>query len=354
MDKKGLVGLALILGTVFLLGGCADPSQGEDRSCERVQVRGKLLVAIDPTYPPMEFEGKDGQPAGFDIDFAKELAKRIGVQAEFVVMDWSGIVAGLQSQRYDVIICSMNITEERRRQVEFVEYLRMSQVFVCQQGTRVETELDLAGKVVSIQTNTTSHTWVENVQNKGIAIKEIKAFPAATDPFNAVKVGQAEVIVTDEPVGKYYARRDPTFVVTGQAIEAQAVGIALRKADLKLQLAVCQAVADMKREGAFRSPNAGAGWEHMQNGLPDKNISSISYDEDGKRLLATSTETGVVFESVDAGHTWTRGPDTGYPLRNISVVHGRFVAATPFDGVVMQPESNDHSASSGAASRRTN
>jgi photosystem II stability/assembly factor-like uncharacterized protein len=107
------------------------------------------------------------------------------------------------------------------------------------------------------------------------------------------------------------------------------------------------------REGAFRSPNAGAGWEHMQNGLPDKNISSISYDEHGKRLLATSTETGVIFESEDGGQTWTRGPDTGYPLRHISVVHGRFLAATPFDGVVMQPENDDRSAS-GAAGRRTN
>ncbi len=107
------------------------------------------------------------------------------------------------------------------------------------------------------------------------------------------------------------------------------------------------------REGAFRSPNAGGGWEHMQNGLPDKNISSISYDHSNKRLLATSTETGVVFESMDAGHTWTRGPDTGYPLRNINVVHGRFVAATPFDGVVMQPENDDRSAST-EVSRRTN
>lgn len=108
------------------------------------------------------------------------------------------------------------------------------------------------------------------------------------------------------------------------------------------------------REGAFRSPNAGAGWEHMQNGLPDKNISSISYDQNNKRLLATSTETGVVFESQDSGRTWTRGPDTGFPLRNISVVQGRLLAATPFDGVVMQPDNEDHSASNGAETRRTN
>ena len=106
------------------------------------------------------------------------------------------------------------------------------------------------------------------------------------------------------------------------------------------------------REGAFR--NTGTGWEHMQNGLPDKNISSITYDDNSQRLLATSTETGVLFESADGGHIWNRGPDTGYPLRHISVVHGRFLAATPFDGVVMEPEHDDHSASNGVATRRTN
>jgi photosystem II stability/assembly factor-like uncharacterized protein len=98
------------------------------------------------------------------------------------------------------------------------------------------------------------------------------------------------------------------------------------------------------REGAFRSPNGGAGWEHMQNGLPDKNISSISYDTKSGKLLATSTETGVVFVSQDNGHSWNRGPDSGYPLRSVSFVHGHFVAATPFDGVVIQPENSDRSA----------
>jgi len=106
-----------------------------------------------------------------------------------------------------------------------------------------------------------------------------------------------------------------------------------------------KAIVVASREGAFRSPKAGGGWEHMQNGLPDKNISSVSYDQNSHRLLATSSETGVVFESQDNGQSWQRGPDTGYPLRRISVVHGRFVAATPFDGVVVQPENESRSAS---------
>lgn len=99
------------------------------------------------------------------------------------------------------------------------------------------------------------------------------------------------------------------------------------------------------REGAYRSMDSGANWEHMLNGLPDKNISSIAYDEGAKRLLASSSAAGVVFESRDGGRSWRRGPDAGYPLRRISVVRGRMLAATPFDGVIAQPEGEPQSAS---------
>ncbi len=101
-------------------------------------------------------------------------------------------------------------------------------------------------------------------------------------------------------------------------------------------------------EGAFSSSDSGATWQHLANGLPDKNISSIAYDSTQKRLLATSTETGVVFTSDNGGRKWHRGPDSGYPLRRISVVHGRFMAATPFDGVIVQPENEAQSAAADA------
>ena len=105
-----------------------------------------------------------------------------------------------------------------------------------------------------------------------------------------------------------------------------------------------EAILVAAREGAFRSSDSGATWEHMLNGLPDKNINSISFDASTKRLLATSTATGVIFESRNGGRSWHRGPDSGYPLRGVSVVRGRMVAATPFDGVVAQPENEPQSA----------
>ncbi|HXO31065.1 MAG TPA: hypothetical protein VN901_01795 [Candidatus Acidoferrales bacterium] len=105
------------------------------------------------------------------------------------------------------------------------------------------------------------------------------------------------------------------------------------------------------REGAFHSADSGKSWNHVVAGLPDKDITSVAYDGSHKRLLATSGQTGVVFESADGGSTWQRGPDSGFPLRRISVVHGRYVAATPFDGVVAQPENDSQSANAGSGSK---
>lgn len=102
------------------------------------------------------------------------------------------------------------------------------------------------------------------------------------------------------------------------------------------------------REGAFQSSDSGASWTKMVVGLPDKNITSVMYDAAGKRLLATSSQTGVIFQSVDSGRTWQRGPDSGYPLRRVSVMRGRLVGATPFDGVIVQPENETQSAAAGS------
>ncbi len=104
------------------------------------------------------------------------------------------------------------------------------------------------------------------------------------------------------------------------------------------------------REGAFRSGDSGATWEHVMNGLPGKDITSVSFDPTHKRLLATSDATGVIFESRDGGRSWQRGPDTGFPLRRVSVIGGRLVGATPFDGVILQPENESISAAADAGS----
>ena len=103
------------------------------------------------------------------------------------------------------------------------------------------------------------------------------------------------------------------------------------------------------REGVYRSENGGTTWEHVVNGLPAKDITSVSFDNSHKRLLATSDATGVIFESTDGGRSWQRGPDSGFPLRHVGVLGGRFIGATPFDGVILQPDNEPMSAAAGSS-----
>ncbi len=212
-----------------------------------------LKIAVDTTYPPMEFESIDGKIIGLDIDLAKELGKAIGRNVEFVVMPWDGILAGLQSNRYDIIMSSMNITEERKKQVDFVEYIKMGQVFVVKKTAKpVKNEKELAGKVVAVQADTTSYEAVENFKKSGIAIKDLKAFKGATEAFQALKANQAEVIVIDEAVGYYYAGLDAkTFVISGNAMKPEPIGIAIRKNDKALKAELEKALAKIKADGTF-------------------------------------------------------------------------------------------------------
>lgn len=218
-----------------------------------VKKAGKLRVAVDTTYPPMEFEDTAGKIIGLDIDLARELAKILKVEAEFIVMPWDGILAGLQSNRYDIIMSSMNVTPERAAQVNFVPYISMGQVFVVKQkAAPVTKDTDLAGKTVAVQVDTTSFTAVEAIQKGGVKIKAIKTFPGATETFSALKANQADVIVTDEAVGRYYTGLDAkTFMVSGNAIKPEPIGIAVRKSDTKLFKALEEAVKTIKANGTY-------------------------------------------------------------------------------------------------------
>lgn len=90
------------------------------------------------------------------------------------------------------------------------------------------------------------------------------------------------------------------------------------------------------KEGAFHSLD-GSNFEHVLSGLPYHDLGAIAYDEHGKRLIVSSDISGEVFESRDNGRSWQRAGDSGWPIRAFSVVRGRVLAATPFDGVIAQP-----------------
>jgi photosystem II stability/assembly factor-like uncharacterized protein len=165
-------------------------------------------------------------------------------------------------------------------------------------------------------------------------------------------LGQTDFVsVREDDYTVVAATRSSVLISTDRGKAWQLAGLPSYLTNIRsVAIASNSQIVIASREGAFRSGDGGATWEHVVNGLPGKDITSVSFDSSRKRLLATSDATGVIFESRDGGRSWQRGPDSGFPLRRVSVIGGRFVGATPFDGVILQPENDSISATAEAGS----
>lgn len=119
-----------------------------DNSLEEVKKRGKLLIGMSGQYPPFASREADGKLVGFDVEITAEIAKRLGVEAEYVTMPFKGLMAALDSSRFDLIANQMGITEERLQRYAFsAPYVQsVNQLLVHKENTDVKSLADVKGK----------------------------------------------------------------------------------------------------------------------------------------------------------------------------------------------------------------
>ncbi len=162
MSKRVPIVFLLILTLVAtLLAGCG-PETGEKDLLDQVKEAGKIVVSTDPNYAPQSFMNDAGELDGFDVDVAKEVAKRLGVDLEFVTPDWDLITAGNWGGRWDLSIGSMTPTEERSEQLWFTDpyYYTPASIAVHKDNTTITKVEDLVGKRVGFGTATTYEAWM--------------------------------------------------------------------------------------------------------------------------------------------------------------------------------------------------
>ena len=217
---------------------------------------GKIVWCSDIEYPPLEtYQGST--PVGADIDIAKGISAAMGVKSEFKNVVFDSIIAALLSKKCDAIISSMNDTAERRKVVDFVDYLKAGQSLMVKKGNpkHVSSLSSLSGLTASVQTGTTNRDFLVAVSAKlvkqGKKGVSIKTFPKDTDAISALKAGRVDVYFADSPVVAYYVGKDSSLQIAGSPISPIPYGIALRKHD-PLRAAVQKAVNKLNGNGAMR------------------------------------------------------------------------------------------------------
>lgn len=205
-----------------------------------------VTVATDATWPPMEMVDANKKIVGFDIDFMNAIAKEAGFAVQFKNTAWDGIFAGLGAGRYDAIISSVTITEERKKQYDFSDpYINIGQILVVPKAEKGINLAALKGKKVGAQIGTTGAFEIKKVQ--GVELKNYDEIGLA---FEDMAAGRIAGVVCDEPTAAHYALQKTEyknkFKIVGKSFTAESYGIVVKRGDKELLALINRGIKAVK------------------------------------------------------------------------------------------------------------
>lgn len=218
---------------------------------DQIKSAGTIKIGTEGTYAPFTFHDASNKLVGFDVEIGEAVAKKLGVKAEFVEGKWDGLIAGLDSKRYDAVINQVGITEARKQKYAFSEpYIASKAVLIVSaKNEDIKGFEDLKGKK-SAQSLTS---------NFGKLATEAGAELVGTDGFDQsiqlVLTGRADATVNDSLSYFDFKKKQPQapVKVVAEKADADYSGIIVRKGDEDLVAAINKALSDIKADGTYKT-----------------------------------------------------------------------------------------------------
>ncbi|WP_445667832.1 amino acid ABC transporter substrate-binding protein [Paenibacillus sp. FSL H8-0122] len=227
---------------IVLITGCSGSgSGGKD---------GKLVIGIDDKFAPMGFRDDNNELVGFDIDYAKAAAKKMGKEVTFQPIDWSAKESELNSGRIDMIWNGYTITDERKEKVLFTKpYLENSQVLVVLAGSSLAALKDLAGTEVGLQSLSSAADALDASPIKA-ELKDVTEYPDNVLALTDLKSGRLDGVVIDEVVARYYIAKEPdTYKLMEESLAPEQYGIGIKKGNDELLKELQKALDELNSDG---------------------------------------------------------------------------------------------------------
>lgn len=237
--RKVFAAILVMLLLGMLVAGCGSSQQK------------KIVVGLDDNFPPMGFRDDKNNIVGFDVDMAKEAAKRLGMEVEFKPIDWNSKEAELSSKRVDMLWNGLTITEKRKENILFTKpYMENRQIIVVAANSTIKGKKDLAGKVVGAQDGSSS---IEAIEKDAVTLKSFKELKKYADNVAALmdlKAGRLDAVVVDEIVGRYYiSKKADDYTILSDNFGTEEYGVGLRKDNKELLDKLQKVLDEMKKDG---------------------------------------------------------------------------------------------------------
>ncbi|MFE8698531.1 transporter substrate-binding domain-containing protein [Cytobacillus sp. FJAT-53684] len=252
MRKKLFLSFIVILLT-GIIAGCSGGNEagGNEKQTvlERVEKSKVLKVGFEGTYPPFNFVDDKQNYIGFDVDISNELAKRLGVETEFIATKWDSLLGGLKSDKFDIIIGQMTVTEERKKSVDFTDpYVVTGSVLVTREDTNDITKLeDIKGKNVGVGGGTTFEEVANSVDGANV-----KLYKAVSDYVQDLQNKRLDVIINDQLLMGYNIKENNLpLKITSEILNKDEIGMAINKGNEDFVDKINEAIAAMKEDGTY-------------------------------------------------------------------------------------------------------
>lgn len=221
----------------------------------------KIKIGTEGAYPPFNNLEADGSLVGFDIDIAKALCEEMKAECEFVTQDWDGIIPALLAGKFDAIIASMSITDERKEQVDFTNkyYNTPPAIAVPKDSAITEaTDAALAGKALGAQSSTTHSNYAE----EKLGSSELKLYPTPDEYKLDIASGRIDAVIDDVVVLSDWLKTEDGacckilgVLPIDPVINGEGAGIAIRKGEDDLREKFNAAIIAIRESGKYKEIN---------------------------------------------------------------------------------------------------
>jgi lysine-arginine-ornithine-binding protein len=221
-----------------------------------------LRIGVEGAYPPFSWKESDGTLKGFDIEIAEALCKQMGRRCKLVEQGWDGMIPALLAKKFDAIIASMSITDERKKRVNFSgKYYNTPAKFVAKDGSGIQiTKAGLKGKRVGLQRGTTHQCYMEKI----FPDTELVLYASQEEVFQDLGIGRIDAQISDSIAAedgflKTDAGKGFGFVggdINDLECHGEGAGIAVRKADDKLLKDYNAAIKQIRANGVYQKINS--------------------------------------------------------------------------------------------------
>ena len=213
---------------------------------------GTLIVGFDQDFPPMGFVGDNGEYTGFDLDLAKEVASRLGLEYKAQPVAWDSKDMELESGNIDCIWNGFTITGREDDYTWTTPYMANKQVFVVANDSDIKSQADLAGKVVEVQADSSAEAALKENQDLANTFGQLLTTPDYNTAFMDLEQGAVDAVAMDVIVAGYQIKqRNADFKILDDSLSEEEYGIGFKKGNTELRDKVQGALEEMAADGTL-------------------------------------------------------------------------------------------------------